>query len=250
MRPVLHAIISRKTIAQGVSVRLAVTLDTFTESEDGVHVAFSDGSEDQLGSEVLAAPLTEKLLEVAPGMSCQFDDLSANALTRLHDGQYDICVTIAERTLLDPTYFEDALAEEFLFEDYFVLVAAADNPAMADDISYADFCKLPYVEIRFGGDLVSAIEQTLRRQKQRPLPTAWVPGYLEATTLVSRTRLVAVEPWRIFSLYRKSLELRFAPLPFKAQDLDETAVWHIRHQDDPGHRFFRQVLKDVASSLD
>jgi LysR family nod box-dependent transcriptional activator len=181
-----------------------------------------------VGSEVLAAPLAEKLLEIAPGISCQFDDLNSNALTRLNDGQYDICVTIAERTLLDPTYVEDALAEEFLFNDYFVLVAAAGNAALTDDISYADFCKLPYVEIRFGGDLVSAIEQTL----------------------VSRTRLVAAVPWRIFNLYRTSLKLRFAPLPFKAQDLDETAVWHIRHQDDPGHRFFRQVLKEVASSLD
>lgn len=203
-----------------------------------------------VGSEVLAAPLAERLLEIAPGISCQFDDLNSNALTRLNDGQYDICVTIAERTLLDPTYVEDALAEEFLFHDYFVLVGAASNTALTDDIDYDAFCKLPYVEVRFGGDLVSAIEGTLRRQKQRPETNAWVPGYLEATSLVSRTRLVAVVPWRIFSLYRESLKLRFVPLPFKAQDLDETAVWHVRHNDDPGHRFFRKVLKDVASSLE
>lgn len=202
-----------------------------------------------VASEVLAAPLIERLLETAPGMSCQFDDLDSSALVRLNDGQYDICVTIAERTLLDPTFVEDVLAEEFLFSDHFVLVAAASNDALTETISYADFCRLPYAEVRFGGDLVSAMEHTLRRQKQRPTTAAWVPGYLEATSLVSRTSLVAAVPLRIFKMYSAKLKLRSAALPFRAHDLDETAVWHVRNQDDPAHRFFRQSLKDVASNL-
>jgi 2-polyprenyl-6-methoxyphenol hydroxylase-like FAD-dependent oxidoreductase len=43
MRPVLHDILSRRTRASGANVRLGVTLKSYSESADKVHVATSDG---------------------------------------------------------------------------------------------------------------------------------------------------------------------------------------------------------------
>ena len=43
MRPVLHRIMSERTIAEGATVRLGVTLDDFSQHDSGVDVRFSDG---------------------------------------------------------------------------------------------------------------------------------------------------------------------------------------------------------------
>jgi 2-polyprenyl-6-methoxyphenol hydroxylase-like FAD-dependent oxidoreductase len=43
MRPLLHSILSRRTLAAQVGVRLGVTVDELTSDNDGVDVLFSDG---------------------------------------------------------------------------------------------------------------------------------------------------------------------------------------------------------------
>ncbi|HEU0043515.1 FAD-dependent oxidoreductase [Sphingomonas sp.] len=44
LRPVLHRIMSERTVADGTQVRLGVTVDGFVEDDDGVHVTFTDGT--------------------------------------------------------------------------------------------------------------------------------------------------------------------------------------------------------------
>jgi 2-polyprenyl-6-methoxyphenol hydroxylase-like FAD-dependent oxidoreductase len=44
MRPLLHSILSRRTLAAQVGVRLGLTVDKLTSYDDGVGVLFSDGS--------------------------------------------------------------------------------------------------------------------------------------------------------------------------------------------------------------
>lgn len=47
LRPVLHQILSKRTLASGTSVRLGLTVEALTESSDGAHVLFSDGGRKQ-----------------------------------------------------------------------------------------------------------------------------------------------------------------------------------------------------------
>jgi 2-polyprenyl-6-methoxyphenol hydroxylase-like FAD-dependent oxidoreductase len=44
MRPVLHAILARRTRSLGVQVRLGITTERYQERKDGVEVSFTDGS--------------------------------------------------------------------------------------------------------------------------------------------------------------------------------------------------------------
>lgn len=46
MRPVLHSILSRRTLASGTHVKLGVTVETLIEGANGVRVTFSDGADD------------------------------------------------------------------------------------------------------------------------------------------------------------------------------------------------------------
>ncbi|WP_426135428.1 FAD-dependent monooxygenase [Pseudomonas sp. PWP3-1b2] len=44
LRPVLHGILSQRTLVSGTNVRLGITVDALEERSDGAHVVFSDGT--------------------------------------------------------------------------------------------------------------------------------------------------------------------------------------------------------------
>jgi len=58
--------------------------------------------------EVFGVSLMRHLNRVAPNVSCQIDELSADVLSRVYEGQLDFCITLSERAILDPAYAEDA----------------------------------------------------------------------------------------------------------------------------------------------
>lgn len=200
-------------------------------------------------TEVLGESLIRYLIQNGPNISCQIDELTTDTLTRVSDGQLDFCITIPERTIIDPDYVAGSLSEKQLFSDRFVLVAAADNPAVKDKLTYNEFCKLSYIEVRFASHILSVVERVLRIQQRRPVTRAWVPAFSEALSIVANTNAITIVPSRLYQLRKRSLALKCAELPFNIEPLEETCVWHPRNEMDPGHRWFREALEEVANKL-
>ena len=70
MRPVLHRILSAKTVALGARVRLATTLTDLTDAGDQVQASFSDGSTSRndlvVGADGIFSRLRERIFPQAP----------------------------------------------------------------------------------------------------------------------------------------------------------------------------------------
>lgn len=224
-------------------VQLEPTFDPLT-AKRVFRVTMSD-----LCSELLGPPLIRSLTTLAPNIGCEIDDMMQDALMRLHEGQSDLLITLAQRTFLDPNYNDGSLEESLLFKDHMVLISARNNPLIHDDISYPEFCRMPYAEVRFGGHIVGIVESTLRRQKDKPMTRIWVPGFMQAMSLVSTSDLVTILPERLVDKYADVLSLKKAPAPLSFPEIEETMVWYKRNEDDPGHRWIRGMLEAAARSL-
>lgn len=202
-----------------------------------------------LCSELLAPVIMRKLARSAPNVSCHLIDITPDALTRLNEGESDFCVTIAQRTLIDPNAHEEALKEQLLFEDRLVVVSSADNSQMTSEITYEQFCRLPYVEVRFAGSVVGIVEATLRRQKLKPNTRVRVSNYLQAASVVSGSPFVAILPERLVDKFADGLNLiKWAP-PIAFPELEETMIWHSRNDLDLGHRWFRAIFIEAAQEV-
>ncbi len=201
-------------------------------------------------SELFTLPLAHRLSEVAPGITVQFDDLLCDTMPRLIDGSLDCTITLLQRLTLDQACAgaEKSLNSRDMFSDRFVLTAAAGNRVLDDLSSYDAFCDLPYVETRFGNQFMSISEGIFRRQGRQPSPRMLLPSFQQTLQLVAATDMVAIVPQKLVERYADQLGLRWIESPIELPVLDEQLFWHPRNDQDPGHRWFRDLLADVINA--
>lgn len=206
-------------------------------------IAMSDYS-----SEVLLPGLVEKISSSYPGISCMVEEISEESLGRVKNGKIDCCVTFQQTKLLNPAESTEDLSHFYLFSDEWLLIAAKNNKLVSEDMSYEDFCALPYIATRLGRSLSSFVERTLDQKNYRPPATLSVPSFELAITSVINSQCVSVVPGLLVEdRVRPALKM-FTP-PFELPTLAEYLVWHSRNDADPAHSWFRELMLDVALGL-
>lgn len=200
-------------------------------------------------AEVYGVPLAREMIRAAPNMMCQIQGLRSDALVRLHDGQLDFCVMLADRAFFDPTYLDDNSCERLLFSDEFVLAGDKGNVLFEKAVSYELFCQQPYVEVRLTDTLASVVEQALRRNPCRPQHSISVPSFLTAMLMLQGSDRVAIVPRRLMEIHGRDFGLISVAAPLNITTLAETAIWHPRNEADPAHRWVQQLMIDVAQKM-
>jgi|SRR5579883_644130 len=198
-------------------------------------------------SDLLAVPLLQRLAELAPHISCHFDELQSSTLSRLVEGQLDFAITIAPGLFDDPVVRDKSLSEAPLFTDRMTLVVAEGNDTVGETISFDELCERPYAETRFGNDLVGLGERVWQQQSKAPRVRAWLPTFQLTLDAVSRTDLMAMVPARLVSLHERRFRVRTLAVPFDVPLLEEQIFWHRRNDTDPGHRWLRNLLTTVVA---
>ena len=200
-------------------------------------------------AELLGVPLIQHLMENAPGISLQVDNLAQDSFRRVEEGELDFCITVVERALSNPSHSPEVLSTQHLFSDKFVLIAAQGNKAVGNRLTYDTFCALSYVEVRFSGNFLSIPDVVLERQYQRPRTQAWMPRPQDALATVSKTLAVAIVPSRLFAIHRVNLQLKCVEPPLRLPDINEICFWHSRNDTDPGHQWFGNTLRTLGVQL-
>lgn len=199
--------------------------------------------------ELLAAPLISRLRRFAPTVRVQFEELSADTVDRILDGQIDFAITISARLLDKFQSHDEFLRSEKLFEDHFVVTLAKNNPYVGDTISFDELCEMDYIETRFGGVIVGVSEQLWRQQPKQPHTCGWLPNFQLTLDIVGQTDLAAILPSLLIGLRGERYNVRSLPVPFEMPILEERLYWHRRNDNDAGHLWMAQMLRQVVDDL-
>lgn len=199
-------------------------------------------------AEFLMPGLVQAITTRYPTISFVVEEISAESLGRVKAGNIDCCITFQQTRLLNPTESIEELSTALLFTDEWVLVAARDNDSVDENLSYDEFCTLPYVETRLGRTLTSFVDRTLDNQTYRPRALISVPSFELAVTSVMRSAAVAVIPALLVDS-RLRPYLKIMKPPFEIAAIEEFLVWHSRSDADPGHAWFRELMLDVAHDM-
>lgn len=201
------------------------------------------------GCELLATPLISALRERAPLVSVQFEELAADTAERILDGQVDFAITISARLLDKMESHDEHFHSEKLFTDSFVVAVAKDNPRVKDTITFDELCEMGYIETRFGGTIAGIAEQLWRQQPKQPRISGWLPNFQLALDTVGQTDMATILPRLLVALQGDRYNVRSVPVPFEMPILEERLYWHKRNDNDPGHAWMTETLRETVHNL-
>jgi len=195
---------------------------------------------------VLTAFLTDALQVIAheaPGLSFDFVPVGPPGTAGLESGEVDFVVVPAN--LINTEH-----PRSVLFDDGYKVIAWTHNRLLGDALDLAAYQRLGHVLFRTGKVGRPWFDQwhlneygDCRRVEVRVHSFSLMPQ------MVVGTDRIATVQSRLAQHYEQTLPLRLYPLPMVAPKLTEVLQWNRLQDADPGNRWLRERMVQLAQSL-
>lgn len=192
-------------------------------------------------TQVLLADVFAHLAQEAPNMRFEIQPMSTNPTDAVERGTVDLLVTIDFAVSADHP-------SKILFEDDYVVVGAADNPAMEGEMTRERYFGSGHVAARFGRAQMPAFEEwfTRRQKKQQRRIEVVAPTFLSLPGLVMGTRRITTMHRRLAEQMVRTFPLVMRELPFAIPPIREVVQWHITNNNDRALRWVVERMEAVA----
>jgi DNA-binding transcriptional LysR family regulator len=192
---------------------------------------------------LLAEPLTQILRAEAPGVRLSFQQMTASLV------DFQEALRQSDGVIMPPNYIRGHPSTK-LIRDRWVCVVARDNPRIGDTVTTADLAELPWVA-SFDQTAISS-SPPLRQMRSlgiEPYVEVSVDGFLAVPFLVAGTDRIAFIQERLAQRFTNLTGVRVLPSPLPNIEHLVALHWDAGETNDPGHRWFRDVLCRAAADL-
>jgi len=156
----------------------------------------------------------------------------------------------ADAAILSARFAPSSLRHTRLFSDRFVMLARKGHPIIGDELDIRKYVRCSHIMVSpMGRRFPSSVDAALRESGLERHVRICVPQYATAAQLVGSTTMVATVPVSFAIRAARDKPLVVHELPFDVPSLELSLVWHERSQNELAHRWLRDELKVVASSL-
>jgi DNA-binding transcriptional LysR family regulator len=191
---------------------------------------------------VLAPPLVAAVASDAPDIRLDIRPSGTiNIADQLDSGELDLAIGSSDVP-------GERFADRLLVRDSFVVVMRPDHPAARTRLSAKAFAALPHLEISSSGDDTSFIDRFLAEQGLSRHITLRVP-YLSAARILAQSDIVATLSRRIAEAFVRTNNLLIRKPPYDSPIVETRLLWHRRLDDNPGHRWLRDIAARVSKTL-
>lgn len=196
---------------------------------------------------VFLPQVVARVAEAAPGVRIVTRPLNF-PVKHLLAGDIDLCMTAGDLRLFGYDNLDGKMQSEELFTDEFVCIVAADHP-LQQAPTLEDLFSYPHVGIEVDGALGTIDTVALKQQMPLYKPSLVISDFSLVPCIVANSHLVGMVQARLAKAASRTFKIRSLTPPFEVPVLQETMIWHSRHRDDPGHLWFRGVLRTVGEQL-
>ncbi len=194
---------------------------------------------------VLLVPFVRTLVVEAP-------NITVHILPRFRDVAHVLKTDQADMVIEPRELFADPrFPSQFLFSDRWLCAVDANNPYVRNDrLTMKQYLELPHLVYGIGIDRqLNLADQYVGRLGIRRRIDVTVESFLLVPFLLEGTPMVSLMLERAARRLAGITNVRTLKPPLKLPDIHEALHWHPRHTSDPGHRWFRERLRAVASEL-
>lgn len=195
--------------------------------------------------QVLLPSLMQKVGEMAPNCVIHvryFTDRD-ESVALLDAGKIDIAIGVP------PTKAENRILSQAVLSDNFVTLVGHDYAGVAEGIDLNAFVAMRHILVSPEGNRYGLVDQKLReygliRNISLTLPTMFsVPALLPGTDYVATVlNRVATHP-------ANQAHIKVFESPLELPSIQFHLLWHRRTQENPAHRWMREVIEDTAATL-
>ncbi|NJO34094.1 MAG: hypothetical protein HC869_14085 [Rhodospirillales bacterium] len=195
------------------------------------------------GYDALIMPrLMEEVTKCAPGLRLLVSNTrGADLLNELKYGETELALD-----------FQPSNAEgircDLLSRDGAVVVARHSHPALNSGLTKDLYLKLPHAKLVWNrSSTASAVVFELDRLGLKPPVVASLPTFTALGGVVASSNLIATVPAIVARILQSWFRLEQYPLPFRLPPLALYQLWHARLDDNAGHRWLRQTIKNICA---
>ena len=188
---------------------------------------------------VLFAPLINSLAQEAPSIRFSFELPGPESQIALGNGELDLMLTPEIFVVPDHPF-------ELVFEEKHVTVACARNPMVADGLSRSTFVEAGHIGVSLARKHTFAEEWFEKNGVERRIEVT-VPSFTQAPFLLPGTKRLCVMHERLAHFMAERLPLKVLPTPFPIPPMREMMQFHATREADPGLRWLREKLTQMAS---
>lgn len=191
-------------------------------------------------TQVLLAEALAQMERDAPNMRFEIQPMGINPIESIERGFVELLVTIDFAVSTDHP-------SQILFEDDYVVVGDASNPAMQGEMTRERYFELGHITARFGRAQMPAFDEWFtRRQKQQRRIEVVAPTFLSLPGLVVGTNRVATMHRRLAQQVTATVPLVMREMPFSIPPIREVVQWHLTNNNDRALLWVIERLKMVA----
>ena len=191
---------------------------------------------------VLLTQVMQEAARQAPGIKFELARLDENIEQSLDRGDIDFLIRPSVHALA-------AHPKEPLFEDTHTCVIWQKNSLIGNSISRKQFLELGHVAVHFGH--APAIFEdwfSIHYGETRKIEVV-AQEFEIACRMVAGTDRIATVMTRMALFCKKNLALRLIRPPFAVPKVTHCLQWHRYQDQDPGHIWFRDLIKRVSSEI-
>lgn len=139
--------------------------------------------------------------------------------------------------------------EQTLFDDEYVCVVRRRHPTVKSKLTLAQYLQLSHVLVSAKADGLGSVDRALSALGKQRTIGARVSHFLTVPVLVSQTDFVAALDRRVAEVFAGPLGLKLFRPPLALPKGSIGQVWHEQQHADPGQRWLRSVIAEVAAEL-
>lgn len=130
------------------------------------------------------------------------------------------------------------------------LVAREGHPIASARISVDAWTRYPHVVVRTGLDTAGFVQAVLDSHGIARDVAYVSPSFMAVPEVLAQTDLLFVGMSELMRPLAARFDLVMLPLPVDVPAVPISMRWHSRHKNDPGHRWFRELLgRSIRAAL-
>ena len=143
----------------------------------------------------------------------------------------------------------EGIVASSLYQEHLCVVASRTRSNMGDQLSLGDFAAAKHVIYERHSEVGSLLEVALRREGVERSNILVASSLVSMLLIAARSGLLASVPRKLAQNYADDLDLAIHPLPVEMEDLTVKMYWQQDQQDDPSHRWLRDLIQRIAANI-